>query len=589
VFRRLARLAWIVWIGAACAAPQPQYWRPPTDAAPPVAQVISVPVVVVPTAVSAPSTPLNILPQTAAPSPTLMPEVVIETPTRLPTAEGPYTPAPELLTAIAQASQGAPTLTPQPPAGAALTPGVDDAPPPGAVIDLRPKTPTVTPELADIDTAPLLYYAQSADTLHVVATRFGVQTGEITSPEAIPPTGFINPGQLLIVPHRLANVTSDTQLIPDSEFVYSPSAANFDTLDFVAQAGGYLSTYQEWHKSTGMKSGAEILERVALENSVNPRLLLALLEYHSHWVYSQPQGQNQLDYPMGLVVPTAKGLYNQLVWAVNKLSTGYYAYREGRLTHIQFKDGSQVRLAPDLNAGSAGLQYYFAQHGSGQDWVDALSPQNGLPALLQAMFGDPWERARGVEPLFPPGAAQPALVLPFMRNWTWSFTGGPHGAWEQEGAYAALDFAPGAQTSGCVDTPTYAVAAAAGLVTRTGPGLVVIDLDGDGHEQTGWVLVYLHIAEKERVQKGQWVAQGDVIGKPSCEGGLATGTHLHLARKFNGEWIPAYGPLPFNLGGWVSSGAGVAYKGTLTRGDQTLLACTCANYLTYNTRTDTDP
>ena len=34
------------------------------------------------------------------------------------------------------------------------------------------------------------------------------------------------------------------------------------------------------------------------------------------------------------------------------------------------------------------------------------------------------------------------------------------------------------------------------------------------------------------------VNPGDNIGRPSCEGGFSNGTHLHLARRYNGEWIP---------------------------------------------------
>jgi LasA protease len=118
---------------------------------------------------------------------------------------------------------------------------------------------------------------------------------------------------------------------------------------------------------------------------------------------------------------------------------------------------------------------------------------------------------------------------------------------------------------------------------------VVIDLDGDGHEQTGWVLVYLHIAEKERVPEGSWVATGDPIGHPSCEGGYSTGTHIHIARKYNGEWVPADGPLPFNLGGWIAHADERAYKGTLTRDGVTVTACTCSSAATFITRTDKDP
>ncbi|MCA1954005.1 MAG: hypothetical protein LDL12_02540, partial [Anaerolinea sp.] len=52
---------------------------------------------------------------------------------------------------------------------------------------------------------------------------------------------------------------------------------------------------------------------------------------------------------------------------------------------------------------------------------------------------------------------------------------------------------------------------------------------------------------------------------PSCEGGQATGTHVHIARKYNGEWVLADGPLAFNLDGWVAHNGEAAYLGTLTR------------------------
>jgi len=292
---------------------------------------------------------------------------------------------------------------------------------------------------------------------------------------------------------------------------------------------------------------------------------------------------------MGYFNLSVQGLYNQLVWAVNQLSVGYYAYREGRLTDIQFRDGSSVRLAPDLNAGTAALQYYFAQLYQGQRWLEALDATSGFPALHARMFEQAWARAQAVEPLFPLGIVQPPLNLPFGRNWTWAFTGGPHGAWEHDGAYAALDFAPGTSEGGCHDSNAWVVAMSAGLVVRTGVGLVVLDLDGDGHEQTGWVLVYLHIATKDRIPLGTWLAAGERIGHASCEGGFATGTHIHIARKFNGEWVPADGPLPFNLGGWIAHAGNEAYQGTLTRDGQTLIACVCSNYLTFITRTNEDP
>jgi LasA protease len=407
--------------------------------------------------------------------------------------------------------------------------------------------PTMDPNIA-----PILYYTQAGDTLPVIATRFGVDPGEIMSPEPLQEKQLLHPNQLLIIPHRLANTTSNIKILPDSEVVFSPSAIDFDIGAFAREAGGYLSEYREWLGSSQWTSGAEIVYRVALENSINPRILLALLEYQAGWVYGQPANLARLDYPMGRIDLQKKGLYSQLAWAVNHLSTGYYGWREGLITEIKFTDGVTARLSPDQNAGTIALQYYLAQFYDTQQWLLAMDQTHGLPALYERMFGNPWLRALDVEPLYPPDLIQPPLILPFLVGQIWAYTGGPHGAWEKSGARAALDFSPGRDQPGCVDTDAWVLAMAPGQVVRSGSGVVVIDLDGDGHEQTGWAILYLHIASKGRIPLGTWVEMGDLLGHPSCEGGLSTGTHVHIARKFNGEWIPAGGPLPFNLDGWIA-------------------------------------
>lgn len=511
----------------------------------------------------------------------------------------PATPSTEINFLIAPTSNPAEAAQPTPQAPAA-DPAVQGSGSGAAGIEQAPGVTPGTDPLSQAGTAPtptapgpssapLLYYTQAADTLRVVAVRFGVATSEITSPAPLPEEAPLPPNQLLIIPRRLFNTTSSQHLLPDSELVYSPSATSFDIAAYVEQAGGYLSGYTEWLQSTGTTSGAQVIQRVAIENSINPRLLLALLEYQSGWVYGQPQGQNGRDYPLGKVDLSYQGLFKQLVWAVNHLSVGYYYWREGRLLDLRFPDGISARLAPDQNAGSVALQYYLAQIYSSEQWVMALNLESGFPALYERMYGSPWMRAQTVEPLYPPGLQQPQLVLPFEKERLWSFSGGPHGAWEHEGSYAALDFAPASASPGCVETYAWATASASGLVVRSGRGIVVLDLDGDGHEQTGWVLLYLHVSTKGSAPVGTWVEAGDRLGHPSCEGGQATGTHVHMARKYNGEWIAADGPMPFVLSGWLAHAGDAAYKGWLTRGEQTIEACTCGSFGTRIMRTSEDP
>ena len=450
-------------------------------------------------------------------------------------------------------------------------------------------TDVPTPPSVPVDTAPLLYYSQAGDTLSVIATRFAVDIDEISSPDgSLPAMGLLTPNTLLVIPHRLVNTTSSTKIIPDSELIYSPSAIDFNVEAFINQAGGYLSKYQAWLGTTEWTSGAEIVQRIAIENSINPRLLLALIEYQSGWVYGQPANPKQEDYPLGKVDLSSRGLYPQLAWAVNQLSIGYYGWREGWVTDIQFSDGVSARLAPDLNSGTVALQYYFAQVNDTPGWLGALDTTSGIPALYDKMFGNPWLRAMEVEPLYPPNLSQPLLILPFLYDQMWSFTGGPHGAWERDGALAAIDFAPASTESGCVKSNAWVVAAAPGLIVRAGHGAVVEDLDGDGNEQTGWNILYMHLNDLA-IGVGDWVETSDYLGHPSCEGGIATGTHVHIARKYNGEWISADGPLPFVLSGWTVHAGSKPYDGTLTKGSDTVTSSVYGSHESLIVRTRENP
>jgi LasA protease len=448
--------------------------------------------------------------------------------------------------------------------------------------------PTITPTFGPTIGAPLMYTTQAGDTLQLIAGRFMVSPGEITSLQPVSSSALLEPGQLLLIPNRLGETTPDSILFPDSETVYSPTALNLDVESYVEQKGGYLSTYREYLNSSGWNSGAQVIERVALDNSINPRLLLSLLEYQSGWVTGQPVDSDSREYPLGYKDPLSSGLFAQLSWAVSQLSLGYYGWRNGLVVDLTFPDDEVLRLSPKLNAGTVAVQYYFAGFKARPAWSSALYGDEGLAALHTRMFGDPALRAEAIEPLYPSTLSQPDLILPFQPNAIWSFTGGPHSAWGPEGARAALDFAPASMSSGCVPSDAWVTAAATGLVVRSEGGVVVIDLDGDGKEQSGWVLVYLHIGSEGRIAADSWVSVGERIGHPSCEGGKTTGTHVHIARKYNGEWMLAGGSIPFEMSGWVAQAGFSPYEGILVKDDRVVVACTCSDFKTNIMRTADD-
>ncbi len=452
--------------------------------------------------------------------------------------------------------------------------------------DVSVPLPTQGQIIPPSDDSHILYYTIAGDSLPVVSLRFGVDMNKITSPEPIESKGLLPPDQLLIIPNNLTDTSSKSKLLPDSEVTYSPSTIDFDVHGFINGAGGYLSTYEEWLQSTGKTSGADIITRIALEYSVNPRLLLAFLEFQTGWVYGFPQDSVGLEYPMGYVNTAKKGLYLQSAWFASMVMDGYYGWREGRRLVVNFSDGQVLRLAPQLNAGTVGLMNAFTFLYDFEAWANLLYGETSFLTFYETMFDSPWKRAQNVEPLIPPETLQPEMILPFEPGKTWAFTGGPHAAWSSADVWAALDFAPPSAITGCEISKEWVVASFSGLVTRSDNGVVVIDHDGDGHEQTGWTLLYLHIATKDRIPLGSWVEAGDRIGHPSCEGGRSTGTHVHMARRYNGEWVPADGPLPFDLDGWKARAGIRAYSGWLIRDSDVIYANTASTYETHISRDD---
>lgn len=430
-------------------------------------------------------------------------------------------------------------------------------------------TPDAAHGVADPSGSSQQYTVTYGDTLASIAAAFSVDTAALASANSLSIDAILYEGQVLTIPAAVNLVpTSSFKIIPDSELVYGPVSSTLNIDSFVQSQGGYLVNYTEVVNEKTL-TGAQVVSQVAREYSVNPRLLLALLEYQSGWVTQKQPPSQIIQYPMGYLNPDYTDLFAQLSWAANQLNYGFYAWGVNSLNSIRLSDGNLVTYPATINAGTAGVQYFFALLDDSNSWTNAVS-ENGFYATYARFFGIPFDLA--VEPLLPQNLSQPTLQLPFENGDMWSLTGGPHAGWGTGSAWAAIDFAPPGDQYGCYDTNIWETAVADGVIVRSENGEVVLDLDGDGLEQTGWTVLYMHVASYQRVALGTQVKAGDRIGHPSCEGGISNGTHLHLARRYNGVWIAADGSLPFVMDGWVSSGDGNEYDGTLTRGGQTVTA-----------------
>jgi LasA protease len=415
---------------------------------------------------------------------------------------------------------------------------------------------------------PQQYVVQAGDSLGKIAERYSVPLDELIKANQLANPDHLEVGQALTIPATTPQTPgSDFKIIPDSELVYGPASAGFNVTNFLAGQNGYINQVQDEIEGDILPA-AEVITWVARDYSVNPRLLLAVLEYQSGWITHPTADASTQDAPIG-PIPGKKGLYKQLAWAADNLNQGYYLWKVNGIPSWVLADGGVVPIAPTLNAGTAGVQHMFALLTDRPQWDQAVSPQ-GFFAVYQSLFGYPFDYA--VDPLLPAGLQQPAMQLPLEPGVVWSFTGGPHGGWGSGSAWAALDFAPSGESLGCYSSDDWVVAVVPGVIVRSEKGRVVEDLDGDGLEQTGWTVLYMHTENRDRVAVGTHVNPGDRLGHPSCEGGFVTGTHTHLARRYNGEWIPADGSLPFILDGWVSSGTGTEYDGFLNRNGETIEA-----------------
>src|SRR5690606_32799278 len=191
--------------------------------------------------------------------------------------------------------------------------------------------------------------------------------------------------------------------VPDSELVYSPGAAGFDTRSFLTGLGGYINRHSESVEGQ-MMDGPAILQLVADRHSVNPRLLIAVLEHQTGWIIQASPPSTVAN--LGTSAAGTEGLYRQLSFAANLLNLGYYGRAEGGLRGFNLGDSVQITFSPVINHGTAAAQRYFAgMDGITPDSFERETGAGGLYATYNRLFGNPF--AYTFEPIVPDGLTTP--------------------------------------------------------------------------------------------------------------------------------------------------------------------------------------
>lgn len=354
-----------------------------------------------------------------------------------------------------------------------------------------------------------------------------------------------------------------TWLIANDRFVFHPSLYGYSVQAFL---DGTPSVLKNTTVATadGTATAAEVIEFYSYLYSINPQVLLTLLEMKQGLIAKPTAPPEEIALAMGNQDPQAYGFAKQVEWAAASLAQAFYAQPLAQVTaaglpELRYETAASnaldafVQQSPDISAASSGFDF---------------------PDVFEQLFGEVLEVSAASKAS---ATAEPAWSLPWQYGNTWYYTSGPHSdSWGNLPYYntrtsspnSGLDFAPGGN-SGCYESSSWISTMAPGQIVHSARSLILVE------HSDGWSSYYYHVAGRDRRGTGR-VNQGDTIGHPSCDAEYntdkdpkPTGTHVHVARLYNGQFQPAD---RWNIGGWEVRSGSSNYNGTMVRNGVTKTA-----------------
>ena len=356
----------------------------------------------------------------------------------------------------------------------------------------------------------------------------------------------------------------DEILISNDQFVFHPNFYSFDIQGFLQSQPGVLKDYNvEIHGE--LVSAADIIESTAYFYSINPQVLLALLETKSSLLSDPHLSHSRVEMAMGI---------NELGMDDFASQLNYVAGRMFRILYRNAQENSKGITTLDATAATLTLMSAFSQTSQQTTTSEefARSQPQRFVEVFTEWFGDPLSK-RVSAPSRDSSAPQFHYPWPaggFAEGW--KKVRGPHDnfGWpladektEEGGNYPkGLDFVPphavnvatGSPNNPCIgrnDDPDHraecaeanrgiarqywAIASAPGNVVYSGFSQVVVQHNSE------WGTLYYHIATEGRVPEGPLPADLHV-GHPSSEcnqGGYSTTSHVHFSILYGGVFQTA--------------------------------------------------
>ncbi len=309
----------------------------------------------------------------------------------------------------------------------------------------------------------------------------------------------------------------------------------------------------------GKYTAAQAIEGYAAYYSLNPHILLALLELDSHLLSEPKPATAVLNRPFGMSGPL--GFVAQIDWATREIRAGFGPYTADPV--VQFSDGTTATISRKQDPSLVAVQRFLAAGHTQAEWK---SLADGYLPLFQRYFGD--------EPLAPTPTATPTVSSGFLglpwaagaRMIHSSYFDHVYPTVDQgsDGNDFMLNYLGHSNLSYNThdghdfyfpDQPigTPIIAAAPGMAyafSTPGNGVVI----RHGGALAGYETVYWHLDQFDAkfqdavdAQVGVPVAAGDVLGTSGKSGFTDGGAHLHFEVRHNGRELDPYG--------WYGGGA----------------------------------
>lgn len=320
-------------------------------------------------------------------------------------------------------------------------------------------------------------------------------------------------------------------VLSDGQFVYGPNVEGFDLDAYLEQSAPHLLPYRD------------SLFFYSLYPSINPKVLLTLIEVQSGLVLTPPQHPSAYETALGL---STSGPDLQLEMLTKRLTSAYYWHLHNvTLTNISVEitssEGVGWQLPPELNAATYALLDAFAPNMTSNElatFIDKEAPRGFYQTYRHLFPDDPLDDSNQIDvyTLPPPDLLQ----FPFPVGESWRFNGVHNWSGYQGSDMSSIDFIDGSPKWGDNTDNMWVVAAAAGTVTKRASCWASID-HGDG-----WETYYYHLENIQQssgsVNRNQRLANvANTEAEALCPGGDSTGPHVHFSLRRNGAYFALNG------------------------------------------------